>query len=752
MVDAAVWLGLIGLGGLSPSTAVLVIRHRDGERWRGELTAYRLRLPADLDLARVGTFLSGLSGLLPERRFRPFVVRGLGFEIVANEAGIAHYLIVPRSQADIITSQLRAALPNLGVVSDPEYRPPTPTLAGELATANSNYQLRIDRPESISSAILAALQPLEPSESAMVQWLLFPSGQTQPPGGPAVPGLLGAFVSGRSTEVEPPKPVQEKYAEPMFMVVGRLGVVSASSVRDRQLLARLTASFHAANSSQATLRRRSASSPHVAAALVRRTPPLTGAPCRLNSLELVGLMALPAAQVSLPGLEVGAARQLAPSTDIPRIGRVVADATFPGMVRPLAISVTDSLSHLHVVGPTGVGKSTLLLNLVLQDIEAGYGVILIEPKGDLVDEVLDRLPEHRWGDVAILDPTDDGRPVGLNLFAGGQEDPELVAEQVLGTFHRLYRQSWGPRTDDVLRSALLTIVRVPGMTLAEVPLLLSDANFRRRLVGGLDDPVGLGPFWSWFESLGESERTQVIGPVQNKLRAVTVRPRLRRVLGQAEPLLDFDDVLSSGKILLVPLSKGLMGEDAAALLGSLLIARLWQAVQRRTRLALSARPPVFCAIDEFQDYVNLPTPVPDVLAQARALGLGLTLAHQHLGQLDHEVQEAVLANCRSRVIFQTASSDARRLAREMQPYVRPDDLQGLRRHEILATLSAHGRTTPPASGLTRPAPESHGRGGEIRQQSRQRFGRDQSEVEAEIRLRHDRPVASGQLQRRRRSA
>jgi hypothetical protein len=195
-----------------------------------------------------------------------------------------------------------------------------------------------------------------------------------------------------------------------------------------------------------------------------------------------------------------------------------------------------------------------------------------------------------------------------------------------------------------------------------------------------------------------------------------------------------------------------MGEDAAALLGSLLIARLWQAVQRRTRLALSDRRPVFCAIDEFQDYVNLPTPIPDVLAQARALGLGLTLAHQHLGQLDHEVQEAVLANCRSRIIFQTSSSDARRLAREMQPYVRPEDLQGLRQHEILATLSAHGRTTPSASGLTRPAPESHGRSDEIRHQSRQRFGRDQAEVEAEIRLRHDQPVASGQLQRRRRSA
>ncbi len=325
----------------------------------------------------------------------------------------------------------------------------------------------------------------------------------------------------------------------------------------------------------------------------------------------------------------------------------------------------------------------------------------------------------------------DDQPAGLNLLGCTEADRELVVDQIAGIFATLFHAGWGPRTDDILRAALLTLAGVPGMTLVEIPLLLTDAGFRRRLVGRVDDPI-LAQFWGWFESMSDAERAQAIAPLSNKLRAVLLRRRLRNVLGQAEPRLDLDQALAAQKILLVPLAKGLLGESAAALMGSLVVARVWQAVQRRTALPQGERPVTFAYIDEFQDYLNLPTSVEDVLAQARGLGLGLTLAHQHLGQLPGPLQRGVLANARSRVIFQVTAGDAATFARELTPHLGAEDLQGLDAYEVAVTLSTGARIAPPVTGRTFLPPEPTGYGATARQRSREHYGRDREEVEAAI--------------------
>ena len=283
----------------------------------------------------------------------------------------------------------------------------------------------------------------------------------------------------------------------------------------------------------------------------------------------------------------------------------------------------------------------------------------------------------------------------MNLLARPSDSPELVVDQVVSIFHDLYRDSWGPRTDDILRAALLTLVGVPGMTLAEIPLLLTDPGFRRPLVGRINDPVALGPFWGWYDALSDGERTAAIGPVMNKLRTFLLRRRLRNILGQADPVFDFDQALAARSIVLVPLTKGLLGEESAALLGSLVVTRLWQAVQARASM------PAGRAAGDVRLHRRVPgLPAPagrggDDAGPSPRPGLGLTLAHQHLGQLPASVREAVLANARSRVIFQVAASDAKTLARELTPHVTAADLQGLGRYEVVARLSVGGQTGPP---------------------------------------------------------
>jgi hypothetical protein len=735
----------IALGvGLVPSAGALTVRWHHQEEWRRSLVAYTLSFPRGLDIAAVTTFVAGLSGLVARRHHRPFVARAVIFETTATSEGIAHHLLVPPNVAPTVLSALRAALPGVGARPDDSYRLRQPTAVAEVALSDHARPLAIKRAEALSTALLSSLQPLDKGEAITVQWSASPTGpvevvsKEQVKAGSALRQLLGS-VPPSEPDPEAIQAARDKQAHPLFVATGRVGVTASNRAHARMVLGRVIAALHLANAPGVHLRRRWLPSAVVARRLARRRLSLITMPCVLNGMELAALLAFPLGDVSLPGLRIGGCRQLAPSSDIPAGGRVVAQATFPGAERPLALSIPDSLKHLHIIGPTGVGKSTLLLNLIAQDMAAGRGVVVLDPKGDLVRDVLDRVPEHRVGDVIVLDPTDEERPVGLNLLSGSGEAPELVVDQIVGIFANLFKSNWGPRTDDVLRSALLTLAGVPGATLVEVPLLLADTEVRRRLVGRVDNPV-LRQFWGWYNGLSAGERSQVIAPLSNKLRAVLLRRRLRNVLGQAEPRLDLDAALAQQKILLVPLTKGLLGEEAAALAGSLVVARVWQAVQRRTAMAPTDRPLTFAYIDEFQDYLHLPMGVADVLAQARGLGLGLALAHQHLGQLPPALREAVLANARSRVIFQVSSG-------ELAPYLTAADLQGLAAYEVAMTLSAGARVVPPVTAATTLPPEVTGMGERARQQSRETYGIDRAEVEAAIHARHEGRPGTGDVGR-----
>jgi hypothetical protein len=491
--------------------------------------------------------------------------------------------------------------------------------------------------------------------------------------------------------------------------------------------------------------------PSVVAAdrLRRAATPALVYPCLLNATELAILAGFPIDSPQVAGLALGGARQLPPAADIPSKGRVLGRANFPGAERPVAVSDLDSLRGVHVVGPTGTGKSTLLLNLIAQDMRAGHSVVVVDPKGDLVADALDQVPPEREPDVILLDPSSE-TPVGLNPLASGASQPELVTEQIVDTLHRVWAQFWGPRTDHILRHALLTLAGQPGMTLCEVPLILTDEAFRRNVVARVSDPIVQEPFWGWFESISPAERAQAIGPVLNKLGSLVGRQSIRGVFGQSEPSLDLGTVAREPKILLVSLSAGLLGEDASALLGSLFFMQVWQVIQRRAG-ATASRRPVFCHIDEFQKYANTATPIAEVVAMGRGYGFATVLAHQHLGQLRKDVRDGVLANCRTRVVLPTSASDARVLAAEFSPHLTAQDLQGLDAYEAVAAVSVGGRTAVPTTIQTLPPPHPTGRAAQVRRESAERYGRARTTVDDEIRRRRETSFPSGGIGRRRRS-
>ena len=402
---------------------------------------------------------------------------------------------------------------------------------------------------------------------------------------------------------------------------------------------------------------------------------------------------------------------------------------------PIRISPADALHHMDVVGPTGVGKSTLLLNLALGDIEAGRGIAVVDPKGDLVSDLLQRIPRRHWDRVVLVDPSLRDQPVGLNLLECDDPDlHEVTCDQLVTIFRKTYERFWGPRTDDILRAAVLTLLLRPGSTLCEVPLLLLQPEARSVFTADLRDPIGLEPFWHEYEQMTNGQRLQATGPVLNKLRSVLLRRTVRNIMGQTRSTIDLAACMDQGGILLVSLAKGLLGEDTSRLLGAFLVARLWQTAMKRAAQPPSDRRDFTLYLDEFQDYVHLPQSLEDVLVAARGYHLGLVLANQHLGQLTTTTREALAANARTRVVFQCGQEDARYLAREFSPWLSDLQLMNLQAHQVAVRLFRDGRTERPFTGVTRPEPPGFGadHAAALSAVALARCGRPRAEVEKEI--------------------
>jgi hypothetical protein len=749
-------LTLLALGGwvLISGGLIVGLRWRDQRRRDRDRELFLVTWPRDVAPEAALAFLTALAGL-PRQRWPHLGQSTVAIETLAEQARIEHRLRVPRGQSSFVLGQLRAHVPGARTEPLASAEAELGSASVELRLTDPLRELRTDGAEGASSALLASLQPLSAGERVVVQWVIGP-GVMRPVPEPVRGRQVSVIGRTLSREVEPPEErtarqaARTKQTAPILHAVGRVEVEASTRERSGHLLWRVMTVLRSVQAPGVTLRRRLLPQGWIARRAGEARTPLLGVPARLNARELLAVLGWPLAGVQSAALSFAGGRQLPPSGSIPTRGRVIGEATYPGAERPVAVSVRDSLLHLHVIGPTGVGKSTILCNLILQDLAAGRGAVVLDTKGDLLNDVLDRVPPRRLDDVVVLDPTDELRPVGLNPLARSG-DAELIADQVVGTLHRLYAAFWGPRTQDILHASLLTLASRPGLTLCELPVLLTNLGFRRELVATLHDDVALKPFWAWYESLSDGERTQALGPVMNKLRAFLLRRRLRNVIGQAEPRFSVSEVLERKKVLLVSLAKGVLGSEAASLLGSLVVAQCWQAIQSRAAISPEQRAPVFVYLDEFQDYLALPLDLADVLAQARGFGVGLVLAHQHLGQLPAHVRQAVLGNARSRVVFQTSTDDAAALARALGRSLSPDDLQDLPAFEAYARLCGDGQATDVCSLRTLPLPHALGTASDVRERSRQSYGHDRAEIEAAIRARRsmqtDAPVG-----RRRRTA
>ena len=368
--------------------------------------------------------------------------------------------------------------------------------------------------------------------------------------------------------------------------------------------------------------------------------------------------------------------------------------------RTFGIKNYDRLSHTYIIGKTGAGKTTLLETMISQDIENGYGCALIDPHGDFVERIAANIPSHRQKDLIYLDVSDPDQPYGYNPLANvSPGNRPLVASGIMEVFKKMWGEAaWGVRMEHILRNALLALLDQPSAILPDIIRLITFKNYRLQVIRNIENKQ-VAKFWEFeFPKYSWKYQTDGIAPIQNKVGAFLADPRLYRILTRKDGGLRLRSIMDEGKILLVNLSKGKIGEDSSSLLGGLLVTSLGLAAFSRANIQEVTRHPYYIYIDEFQNFTTLA--LANMLSELRKFGVGMVLAHQYLHQLETDIRHAVLGNAGTLISFRLGAQDAGFIAHEFEPVFDRTDLLNLPNYNVYLKLMIDGTPTIPFSATT----------------------------------------------------
>lgn len=675
------------------------------------------------------------------------------FEIVARKEDVRFYVSSHKDLQDLLEKQIHGAYPGAEIKEVDEYNIFSETgkvsFAALQLKSDSFYPIKSYRelPTDSLSSLTAALAKMEAGEGAVVQLVVVPAGKKWQEAGKS-------YLSGtKKSEADPEKAkfttdqktyelIENKISKPGFETEIRVVVSAQTKEAAAAHLKNIVGTFGQFTSahngfSKATIRLKAL----FMIDFIYRYQSIFGRGSSvLSSDELATVFHFPNKMVETPHIHWLAAKAAPAPAEIPREGLYLGKSVYRGITRQVYMSDKDRQRHMYIIGKTGTGKSEFLSQMILQDIKDGKGVCFIDPH-DTVEKLLELIPPERAEDVIYFDPSDLERPMGLNMLeAEDEQQQHFVVTSIIGLMYKLYDPHKtgiiGPRFEHAVRNAMLTVMSEPGTTFVEVVRVLTDARYVQELLPKVKDPI-IRRYWTdQIAQTADFHKSEVLDYIVSKFGRFVTNKMMRNIIGQSQSAFNFRKVMDEGKILLINLAKGRIGEENSNFLGLILVPKILTAAMSRQNIPEAQRRDFYLYVDEFQNFAT-----PDfatILSEARKYHLNLTVANQFIGQVEEEVKQAVFGNVGSLVAFRVGVSDANFLQHEFTPTFNETDLTNVERfHVFIKTIVDNEPVVPFSMDLTRDV-EAENKlrnlkvAEMIKQLSRLKFGQSRELVEEEI--------------------
>lgn len=764
---------LLGLGllvsfivliGVGIYFALIWNKNKDREKESLDSTLLQVAMPRDneVKIDAAEQLFASLASIGKGTRFKNG--SHISFEIVGTPGDIRFYVHTPNKLRDLVEKQINGAYPDAEIKIVEEAKGREEYILGNeynifsqngkvafasLELSKSNYlpiKVYRDLATDPLSSITSVLAKMTEGEGAALQIIITPAADewkklgrnyiTSTKKAEANPDT--AKYSADAKELEG---IESNISKPGFNAVIRMVVSSSTKESAEAHLGNMVSAFSQFDGLNSFKKGKIRSKEMFMNDFIYRYLPMFGANSVLSSEELATIFHFPNKSISTPNIYWLNAKRAPAPAQIPTSGLYLGQSTFRGQSKPIYIQDDDRRRHMYIIGKTGVGKSELLKQMILQDIHEGKGVGVIDPHGDLIEDILQMIPPERSEDVILFDPSDAERPLGLNMLEYYTEDDKhFIASSIIGLMYKLYDPNKtgiiGPRFEHAIRNAMLTVMAEKGNTFIEIVRVLTDPTYVEELLPKVDDPV-IRRYWTdQIAQTSDFHKSEVLDYIVSKFGRFVTNKMMRNIIGQSQSSFDFREVMDNKKILLVNLSKGKIGEENASFLGLILVPKILMAAMSRQNMPIEQRQDFYLYVDEFQNFAT-----PDfaqILSEARKYRLNLVVANQFIGQMDEEVKNAIFGNVGTILSFRVGVTDASYLAHEFQPVFSEADLINVDVYNAYARTIVGNEPVPPFSidttkDMDKERSLANPRVAElIKELSRLKFGKDRASIEQEI--------------------
>ncbi len=707
--------------------AFLAYKYRNREKESLDTTLIQVALPRDNEIkidAAEQMFSSFASlrrgGRLSFLRPEP----SLSFEIVGLPGDIRFYVLTPNKYKDFVEKQINGAYPDAeikevsessslreGFVVGNDYNifaKDSKVAFASMRLKSSNYlpiKLFKDLPTDPLSSITSTLAKMTEGEGAAIQIVMSPADSKWKKLGRAYLSKTKKSEANPETAKYSADPkelegIENKIGKAGFDVVVRFVVSSSTKESSEAHLSNITNMFTQFSGLNSFTKNKLRMKKMFMTDFIYRYMPMHGQSGVLTSEELATIFHFPNKSVTTPHIFWVTSKRAPAAAHVPTTGLYLGKSTYRGLSRDVFIEQDDRRRHMYIIGKTGTGKTEFLKQMIMQDIKNGEGVGVVDPHGDLIEDILQLVPPERAEDVILFDPSDVARPMGFNMLeAASEQQRHLVVSSIIGLMYKLFDPNKtgiiGPRFEHAIRNAMLTVMYTPGATFIEVVRALTDATFVQQLLPRVEDPI-IRRYWTdQIAQTSDFHKSEVLDYIVSKFGRFVTNKLVRNIVGQSSSSFDFRQVMDGGKIVLINLSKGKIGEENSSFLGLVLVPKILISAMSRQDMPMDQRRDFFLYVDEFQNFAT-----PDfaqILSEARKYRLNLTVANQFIGQMEEEVKNAIFGNVGTLAAFRVGVTDANYLQHEFQPTFNEADLINIDRFNCYMRTVVKGEPIPPFS-------------------------------------------------------